>query len=337
MTREMRRSEANGDENDDAKRRRAGTNDRTDGVEPTPLRAAFFFRGVEETRRGGGGGRGVRNERDAKTAAAAFKRSETDSNKIDPSTTPRADRWRAPCDSADAICTHRLRVSSRRLVRICSRGHRPRWRPSLASSHRASPHARLARGFWAFARGLASIRDRDRPAGPSARDRPRRVVVVVASSSPSRATRAIRSAFTDMAFALGYGSASKRRGVRLSPEAEEARAALVIQKHVRRWLVRGGPRANARAPPDSTARRPDEISGAFRRRRASLVAPARNNNPPRSRSRSRSRPRSRARSILTRPDHTPSPSIFDERTPGESPHRQVPLHAPPRVPELRAR
>ena len=68
------------------------------------------------------------------------------------------------------------------------------------------------------------------------------------------------SAFTDMAFALGYGSASKRRGVRLSPEAEEARAALVIQKHVRHWLVRGGPRANARAPPDSTARRPDEIS-----------------------------------------------------------------------------
>ena len=36
------------------------------------------------------------------------------------------------------------------------------------------------------------------------------------------------SAFTDMAFALGYGSASKRRGVRLSPEAEEGDGFILV-------------------------------------------------------------------------------------------------------------
>ena len=64
MTREAtKRSEANGaskardgDENDDVKRRRAGTNDRTDGVEPTPLRAAFFFAGWKRRGEAAGGG-----------------------------------------------------------------------------------------------------------------------------------------------------------------------------------------------------------------------------------------------------------------------------------------
>jgi len=88
-----RRSEANsaskgwdGDENDKAKRRRAGTNDRTDGVEPTPLRAAFFSRGGRDAARRRGG-RGVRNERDAMTRR---RRDQTIGNRlkqIDPATT----------------------------------------------------------------------------------------------------------------------------------------------------------------------------------------------------------------------------------------------------------